>query len=126
MTLMPARICILLTSTIVLAAHAADLNRPVLVPRPLPAPASNNAFVRKATPAPLNPSSGAAATHASTTIAEQAVILQIRRAPSTSKPKASSVSAASAISPSLHSPLLKDGELRIKRSGLQMTLPGAQ
>lgn len=123
MTLMPARTCLLLAASSILAAHAADLKSPVLVPRPLPAPASKTILARKASPTPPPPSTTAVKT--SPIVTDQAVILEIRRAPAASRPKDVSASAARLQPPPTLTPLPRDGEVRIQRSGRQLALPGA-
>lgn len=119
---MPARTCLLLAASSILAAHAADLKSPVLVPRPLPAPTSQATLARKTRPTPSPPSTMAA--KPPPTVTDQAVILEIRRAPTAPRPTNATASSATVPpTPSL-GPLPRDGEVRIQRSGRQLALPG--
>lgn len=120
---MPARTCLLLAASASLAAHAADLKSPVLVPRPLPAPTSKTTLARKPRPTPPAPS--ATAVKASPIVTDQAVILEIRRAPAAPRSKDVSASATRLQAPPTLTPLPRDGEVRIQRSGRQLALPGA-
>lgn len=122
MILMPARICLLLAASSILATHAADLKSPVLVPRPLPGPASKTTLARKTRPTPTPASETVA--KAFPTVTDQAVILEIRRAPAAPRPTDASLSAAPVPPPPSLTPLPRDGEVRIQRSGRQLALPG--
>jgi hypothetical protein len=59
-------------------------------------------------------------------IEDQAVILEIRRAPASTKPTASKPTTATATQILSPPSQPKDGEVRIQRSGRQISLPLAQ
>jgi hypothetical protein len=120
---MQAPTALLLAATLV--SHlAADLNGQTLVPRPLPAPTSKTTLARKTRPTPPPPLAPVPKT--SPMIEDQAVILEIRRAPASTKPTASKPTTATATQILSPPSQPKDGEVRIQRSGRQISLPLAQ
>ena len=126
--------CLLLCCPPVALAQTAG--KPVLVPRPLPKPSGNyrpaanpvRPQPRLASPAgPAASPSTITAPAASTGSASsaKAVILDIRRAASSApRPSAAQPTASPAIAPGAgNPPIVRDGEVRILRSGLRLAEP---